>query len=69
MIRYCNNEITPAPDIFITSQKFSPVKETILIKYSVKYWKQSFLLIIRNLNDFANKLLRNRGANQEVGIN
>ncbi len=63
MIRYYNGEITPAPNIFITSQKLLPVEETVLIKYSVKYWKQDFLLTIRNLNDFANKLLRNRGAN------
>src|SRR6266511_2467465 len=69
VIRYYNGEITPVPDIFITSQKLSPVEEAVLIEHSVKCWKQGFPLTIRNLNDFANKLLRNRGANQEVGVN
>ncbi len=37
VIRYYNSETTPAPDIFITSQKLSPVEEAVLIKHSVKY--------------------------------
>jgi acyl-CoA thioesterase len=59
-IRYCNNETIPAPDVFITSQKLSPVEEAVLIEYSVECWKQGFPLSIQNLNDFANELLTNR---------
>ncbi len=37
IIRYYNGETTSAPNIFITSQKLSPVKEAVLIKHNVKY--------------------------------
>ncbi len=63
MIRYYNSETTPAPDIFIASQKLSLVKEAVLIKHNVKCWKQDFLLSIQNLNNGANELLTNRGSN------
>ena len=63
MIRYYNGEITPTPDVFITSQKLLSVEEAVLIKHSVKYWKQDFLLSIQNLNNFANELLTNRDSN------
>ncbi len=35
----------------------------------MKCYKQSFPLTIQNLNDFANELLRNREANQVIGVN
>jgi hypothetical protein len=69
VINWCKKKITPASDTFVSNQKLSPVEEAILVEYSVKCYNQGFLLRICNLNDFANKLLRNRDSTERVGVN
>jgi hypothetical protein len=69
VINYCSGKTIPAPDVFVTNQKLSPVEEAVLVEHSFECYKQGFPLTIDNLNDFANELLKNRGSNERVGVN
>ena len=58
-----------AADYDTTNQKLTTVEEAVLVKYSLEIWESGFPLTIQNLNNFANEILRNRDANENVGVN
>ena len=58
-----------AADYHITEQKLTTVEETLLVKHSQEMWEIGFPLTVANLNSFANEILRNRDANESVGVN
>jgi hypothetical protein len=67
VINYLNAKTKPAPDIFGSYQKLSPIEESVLVEHCVRGYNSGFPLTIRHLNDCANEFLRMKGVNDIVG--
>ena len=67
IINHLKGKNQPAPDTFITSQKLTPIEESVLVRHSLRAYESGFPLSIKHLDDCANEILRNRGSNERIG--
>jgi hypothetical protein len=69
VIDYNIDEKSYAPNRYVTNQKLSLIKESVLVVYMKKAYNIDFPLAIRHLNEFANKFLRIRNSIDTVDKN
>jgi hypothetical protein len=69
VIDYNIGEKSYASNCYVANQKFSLIEKSVLIVYIKKAYNADFPLIIRYLNEFANKLLRMRNFTDTINKN
>ncbi len=53
IINRLTEKYRPAPNIYTSSQRLTPVKKYVLVAYITQIYRSSLALIIQHLNDFA----------------
>jgi hypothetical protein len=69
VIDYNIGEKSYASNRYVTNQKHSLIKESVLVVHIKKAYNAGFPLTIRYLNEFANKFLRMRNSTDTIDKN